>query len=87
MTRYYRIAMAAALLSGLALPALAQTLPPAAPTTVGQPDMAAPGAAPADEMAPATKTAPTRQQTHHHVSHKHKTAVVKTAPKPTTTTK
>ncbi len=83
MIRFYRIAMTTALLGGLALPALAQTLPPLAPAPA-QSDVTAPAA---PDTAPAAKTAAVHPQKHHHVSQKHKTAAVKTAPKPAPTTK
>jgi len=89
MIRYYRIALTTALMAGLALPALAQTLPPAtsAPATSSQatpPEQMAPAtpeAAPTASTATASKTGTT---THHHVhkAHAHK----KTQPQPDTTT-
>ena len=83
MIRFYRIAMTTALLGGLALPALAQTLPPMAPTPA-QPDVTAPAA---PDTAPAAKPAGVHTQKHHHVAQKHKTAAAKIAPKPAPTTK
>jgi hypothetical protein len=54
MIRFYRTALTTALLAGLALPAMAQTLPPAA-TPSAQSDAMAP-AAQSDAMAPAAQS-------------------------------
>jgi hypothetical protein len=54
MIRFYRTALTTALLAGMALPAMAQTLPPAA-TPSAQSDAMAP-AAQSDAMAPAAQS-------------------------------
>jgi ABC-type transport system substrate-binding protein len=77
MTRYYRIALTTALLGGLALPAMAQTLPPAAPAPGTDQQVATPSD-PAS-LPPATDTAQKPAKTS--VGHKHRHAVHKHAAK------
>ncbi len=67
MTKFYRTALTATLLAGLALPALAQT--PAAP------DPAAPQT---DTAAPAKDAAPAKTKPVHHARHHHTVAQKKT---------
>jgi type IV secretory pathway TrbL component len=72
MTKFYRTALTATLLAGLALPALAQT--PAAPDTAA-PATAAPQT---DTAAPAKDAAPAKTKPVHHARHHHTVAQKKT---------
>ncbi len=77
MTKFYRALLTAALLGGMALPAMAQTAAPAAPDTTAP---AAQTASPATPDADMGKTPATTKKTRvHHRKHVHHVAAKKAA--------